>query len=100
MTKLVILSPRYFPIYSSVSDLTFPRGQALNDLIHIVKKHPSLGQEAASALIELSQAIYETASASDVDILIRNTLNQEVYVRNTCLQSIQVMLTPLDRHLL
>ena len=73
-----------------VADTAFPRSQSLNDLILVIKKYPSLGQEAALTLIDLSQAIFETATPDEVNILIRGTLNQEVYVRNTCLQSLQV----------
>ncbi|KAK0212097.1 armadillo-type protein [Desarmillaria ectypa] len=71
------------------ADLDYPRRQTLEILISTTRQQPKLSKEASSALIDLSEAIYRTASKSEVDILLRGTLLQEAYVRNSCLQSLQ-----------
>ncbi|PBK90411.1 ARM repeat-containing protein [Armillaria gallica] len=71
------------------ADLDYPRQQTLEILISTTRQQPKLSKEASSALIDLSEAIYRTASKSEVDILLQGTLLQEAYVRNSCLQSLQ-----------
>ncbi|KAG7441044.1 ARM repeat-containing protein [Guyanagaster necrorhizus] len=71
------------------ADLDYPRQQTLEILILTTRQQPKLSKEASSALIDLSEAIYRTASKSEVDILLQGTLLQEAYVRNSCLQSLQ-----------
>ncbi|KAK0468862.1 armadillo-type protein [Armillaria novae-zelandiae] len=71
------------------ADLDYPRQQTLEILISTTRQQPKLSKEASSALIDLSEAIYRTASKSEVDILLQGTLLQEAYVRNSCLQALQ-----------
>jgi len=74
----------------SVTDIAFPRLQTIEILIHIVRQQPKLSKEASSSLIELGEAIQASAQREEIDILLRGTLYQEVYVRNSCLQALQV----------
>ncbi|KAG7440398.1 ARM repeat-containing protein [Guyanagaster necrorhizus] len=81
------------------ADLDYPREQTLEILILTTRQQPKLSREASSALIDLSEAIYRTASKSKVDILLQGTLLEEAYVQNSCLQSLQgmVIVHSLDR---
>ncbi|KAE9398973.1 ARM repeat-containing protein [Gymnopus androsaceus JB14] len=71
------------------SDAAFPRQQTLEILIHIIRFQPKLSKEASSSLIELAEAIHASALKDEIDVLVRGTLLQEVYVRNSCLQALQ-----------
>jgi hypothetical protein len=62
-------------------------------LLHIIRQQPKLTKEGSSALIDLGESIHDTATRQEIDVLIRGTLFQEVYVRNSCLQTIQVLLS-------
>jgi hypothetical protein len=74
----------------AVASSGFPRLQTIEDLVHIIRSQPNLGKEASSALIGLSGAISASAIAGEIAALFRGTLSQESYVRNSCLQAIQV----------
>jgi hypothetical protein len=73
-----------------VSDVTYPRLQVLEDLLHTIRSQSSLSKDASSALIELGEAISSTATREDVTVLLRGLLTQEPHVRNACLQALQV----------
>jgi len=75
---------------NTVASSGFPRLQTIEDLAHIIRSQPNLGKEASSTLIGLSEAISANASAGEIAALLRGTLSQESYVRNSCLQAIQV----------
>lgn len=77
------------PIFT-VSEPAFPRIKTIEILLHMIGKQPKLTKEASSTLIDLGEAIHATAIRQEIDVLIRGTLRQEVYVRNSCLQAIQV----------
>lgn len=62
----------------------------MNHLLHIIRQQPKLSKEASSALIDLGEAIQSSASPDELAVLLRGTLTQEVYVRNSCLQALQV----------
>jgi hypothetical protein len=66
--------------------------QTIEDLIHIIRSQPNLGKEASSTLIGLGEAVSATATAGEIAALLHGTLSQESYVRNSCLQAIQVHL--------
>ncbi|KAG2097919.1 uncharacterized protein F5147DRAFT_656171 [Suillus discolor] len=51
---------------------------------------PRLSKEASSVLIDLGEAVQSNATHDEVGVLIDGTLLQEVYVRNACLQAIQI----------
>ncbi|KAH9485783.1 eIF-2-alpha kinase activator gcn1 [Psilocybe cubensis] len=79
------------------SNTAFPRLQTIDNLIHVIRQQPNLGKEASSSLIELGEAIYGTATHDEIQVLLRGTLFQESYVRNSCLQAIQPFdLTEMD----
>ncbi|EMD33195.1 hypothetical protein CERSUDRAFT_142825 [Gelatoporia subvermispora B] len=79
------------------SDTLFPRSRAIEDLIHLIRNQPKLAKEASSALIDLGQAMQSTATRNETSILLQGLLVQEVYVRNSCLQTLQPFdLTDLD----
>ncbi|KAG7093730.1 hypothetical protein E1B28_007382 [Marasmius oreades] len=79
------------------SDLSFPRVYTIRLLIHLIRLQPKLSKEASSSLIELGEAIRGSALREEIDTLLQGTLHQEVYVRNSCLQTLQPFdLTDLD----
>jgi hypothetical protein len=59
-------------------------------LLQIVRQQPKLSKEGSSTLIDLGQVAHASASRDELDVLINGTLLQEVYVRNSCLQALQV----------
>lgn len=59
-------------------------------LIFAIGRYSILSKEAASSLITLGQAIYENATVPDMQVFIQGTMADEVYVRNACLQAMQV----------
>ena len=79
---------------SLVSDTAFPREETLDVLLHVVRQQPKLAKDASSALIDIGQAIHDSVSRQELEVLIRGTLLQEVYVRNSCLQALQVTACP------
>ncbi|KAG6896538.1 hypothetical protein C0992_007574 [Termitomyces sp. T32_za158] len=75
----------------------FPRMQTVEKLLHVIRQQPKLSKDASSALVELGEAIQATASQEEISVLLQGTLIQEVYVRNSCLQTLQPFdLTDLD----
>ena len=74
----------------SVSEPAYPRRRTCEDLLHVIKSQPKLAKEAASALIEIGQSMQSTATPDETQALLYGTLQQEVYVRNACLQALQV----------
>ena len=62
----------------------------MNGLLHVIRNQPKLAKEASSALVELGQAIHSNATREEIDVLLEGSLSQEVYVRNACLQTLQV----------
>lgn len=59
-------------------------------MIHVIKQQPKLGKDASSALIDIGQAIFSNVTSDELQVLLNGTLTQEVYVRNSCLQTLQV----------
>lgn len=74
----------------SVRDTKFPRPEALQDLLDIIKKHPTFGKDAATALVTIAEAMRVNASEEEIAILIKSTVSQEAYLRNASLQCLQV----------
>lgn len=73
-----------------VSEPAYPRRRTCEDLLHVIKSQPKLAKDAASALIEIGQSMQSTATPDEIQALLRGTLQQEVYIRNACLQTLQV----------
>ncbi|KAG8759295.1 translational activator of GCN4, partial [Ceratobasidium sp. 428] len=79
------------------SNPAYPRIEAARSLIHIISKVPKAAKDALSALVDLGQSITASATDEETNVLLKNTLAQEVYVRNACLQALQPFdLTELD----
>ncbi|KAF7356649.1 TOG domain-containing protein [Mycena venus] len=79
------------------SDTAFPRKQTMEILLQIIRQQPKLSKEGSSALVDLGQVTHASASRDEIDVLLNGTLVQEVYVRNSCLQTLQPFdLTDLD----
>ena len=72
----------------------YPREQIMRGLLQIIRQQPKLAKAASSALVDIGQGIQATVSPDELNVLIRGTLQQEVYVRNSCLQTLQVCLRP------
>jgi len=64
-------------------------------VLHVIRHQPRLSKEASSVLIDLGEAVQSNATRDEVGVLIDGTLLQEVYVRNACLQAIQVSIDHL-----
>ena len=73
-----------------VSDPAFPRTETVRDLIHAIRHQPKLAKDASSALIDIGQAMQANATKAETAQLLQGTLYQEVYVRTSCLQALQV----------
>ncbi|KAJ7672704.1 armadillo-type protein [Mycena rosella] len=79
------------------SDTAFPRKQAMEILLHVIRQQPKLSKEGSSALVDLGEVAHVSASRDELDVLLNGMLIQEVYVRNSCLQALQPFdLTDLD----
>ncbi|RDB20660.1 eIF-2-alpha kinase activator gcn1 [Hypsizygus marmoreus] len=79
------------------SSSAFPRVETIRNLLHIIRQQPKLSKDASTALVDLGEAIQANASQEELEALLRGTLMQEVYVRNSCLQCLQPFdLTDLD----
>lgn len=72
------------------ADHSFPRSQTLQDILDIIRIYPSLGKDASSVLIALGEAMRANASIVETNVLIKNTVAGEAYVRNSSLQCLQV----------
>jgi hypothetical protein len=62
----------------------------MRSLVAIIRQQPKHGKDASSALVDLGEAIHENAIEEEVTLLLQNTLSQEAYVRQSCLQTLQV----------
>lgn len=78
---------RLIPI---VANRTYPRSSVLSMLVDIIKVYPSLGKDASSALVAVGEAMTINAERAEIEILVKNTLASESYVRNSVLQCMQV----------
>lgn len=67
----------------------------MESLIHVIRQQPRLAKDASSALIDIGQAIHSNVTPEETSALLRGTLMQEVYVRTSCLQALQVCATPM-----
>jgi hypothetical protein len=55
-----------------------------------MQKHPHLTKDASSALVDLGDAINTTVTSDEIEVLVRGTLLQDAFARNSCLQALQV----------
>lgn len=62
----------------------------MESLIHVIRQQPRLAKDASSALVDIGQAIHSNATPEENSVLLHGTLMQEVYVRTSCLQALQV----------
>lgn len=90
--KLQSVNPRYPSLIClfEVSQPAFPRKQTMENLIHVIRQQPKLVKDASSALIDIGQSVHSNVTPDELRVLTRGTLFQEVYVRNACLQTLQV----------
>ncbi|KAJ7077832.1 armadillo-type protein [Mycena belliarum] len=79
------------------ADTAFPRKQTMEIILHVIRQQPKLSKESSSALIDLGEVAHTNASREELDVLLNGMLMQEVYLRNSCLQTLQPFdLTDLD----
>jgi len=62
----------------------------MESLIHVIRQQPRLAKDASSALVDIGQVIHPNVTPEENSVLLRGTLMQEVYVRTSCLQALQV----------
>ena len=79
-----------FDLRTPVSNPAFPRLQTIENLFYTIRQQPKLSKEASSALVDIGEAIQASARPDELNALLRGTLMQEVYVRSSCLQALQV----------
>jgi hypothetical protein len=72
------------------SDTAYPRQQMIADLLGALNGYPSLRKPAASALADLGNAIGDSSTKAEIAALLEGTLVDEVFVRQACLQAVQV----------
>ncbi|CBQ69258.1 related to translation activator GCN1 [Sporisorium reilianum SRZ2] len=82
---------------SACEDMRYPRSSFIDSFVTIVAKHTQISKDAVSALRDIGEALRTTALPAEIQKLLSNTMVDEVYVRNGCLQAIQPLdLTDLD----
>jgi hypothetical protein len=74
----------------SVADKAYPRQLICDALVTLIAQQPKVSRDAISALLDAGEAINTSASEVEQEFLINSTLSQEVFVRNACLQAMQV----------
>ena len=67
----------------------------MEGLIHLIRQQPKLAKGASSALVDIGQVIHPNVTPEENSVLLRGTLTQEVYVRTSCLQALQVHVLPV-----
>lgn len=67
----------------------------MESLIHVIRQQPRLAKEASSALVDIGQAIHSNVKPEETSALLCGALMQEVYVRTSCLQALQVIVPPV-----
>jgi len=67
----------------------------MEGLIHLIRQQPKLAKGASSALADIGQVIHPNVTPEESSVLLRGTLMQEVYVRTSCLQALQVWVLPM-----
>lgn len=70
----------------------------MESLIHVIRQQPKLAKEASSALADIGQAIHSNVTLEETLALLSGTLIQEVYVRTSCLQALQVCARPMGEN--
>ncbi|KAG9284337.1 hypothetical protein G9A89_007492, partial [Geosiphon pyriformis] len=68
-----------------------PRGEVIEALMHVIKEFPKLAKTAKSALIDLCQAIGDTAKEREIEILLDGLLCSQPFVRNACLLALEYL---------
>jgi hypothetical protein len=77
-------------IYFSVADKAYPRQPICEALVTLIAQQPKVARDAISSLLDAGEAINTSASEAEQEFLINSSLSQEVFVRNACLQAMQV----------
>jgi len=67
----------------------------MESLIHVIRQQPRLAKDASFALVDIGQAIHANVTSEENSVLLHGTLMQEVYVRTSCLQALQVCGVPV-----
>jgi hypothetical protein len=62
----------------------------MNNMLYVIRQQPKLAKDASSALIDIGQSVHANVTQDELRVLLGGTLLQEVYVRNACLQTLQV----------
>ncbi|KAF9230765.1 hypothetical protein BU15DRAFT_83206 [Melanogaster broomeanus] len=73
---------------SEFSDVKVPRKAAMGHVLHVIRQQLRLSKEASFVLIDLGEAIRNSATRDEVEMLINGTLFQETHVWNSCLQAL------------
>ncbi|CAG8528815.1 4749_t:CDS:10 [Funneliformis caledonium] len=74
-----------------------PRTEMIQVLLQIIKEHPKLNKIARTALVNLCEAIGETAERKEIETILNGLLSSESFVRYACLQALNYLdLTEID----
>lgn len=72
------------------ADTAFPRFALIRDLFAALVGYPSLSRTAASALLDLGEAIQDNATVEEIAAILDGGLTDEAFVRLAALQALQV----------
>lgn len=75
---------------AAFSDINYPRAAIIKVLLKAIGTYTRHSKEASSTLINIGASMRENATFEECGILIQGTLADEVYVRSSCLQALQV----------
>ncbi|KAG1308067.1 hypothetical protein G6F64_006326 [Rhizopus arrhizus] len=74
-----------------------PRKEMIVTLLHTIKEYPSCSKSAKTSLVTLSEAIADSASTEEINMLLQGLLSSEVLVRSAALQALENLdLTDID----
>ena len=73
-----------------VSDTSYPRSAMMKVLLKAIGTYTKYSKDASNTLVNIGESLRDSATFDECNILIKGTLADEVYVRSSCLQSLQV----------
>ena len=79
-----------------MSDVNYPRSAIIKVLLKAIGSYTKHSKDASSTLVNLGESIRDNATREESTILIEGTLADEIYVRSSCLQALQVSCSMLS----
>lgn len=73
-----------------MADVNYPRSAIIKVLLKAIGTYTKHSKDASSTLVNLGESLRENATHEESARLIQGTLADEIYVRSSCLQALQV----------